>query len=131
MAEWHLRSRRAPTGKLLHPLRKKRRQDRGLEFLETAISPRKARPTRALGGRVKQKLLSAEVANVVDPQTHRAVQAKIITVQGNPANPHYIRRNILTRGAIIKTDKGLARVTSRPGQDGVVNAVLVQEKKGE
>ena len=43
----------------------------------------------------------------------------------NPANRHYIRRNILTRGTIIKTEKGNARITSRPGQDGVVNAVLI------
>ncbi|MFA7072263.1 MAG: 30S ribosomal protein S8e, partial [Methanoculleus sp.] len=31
----------------------------------------------------------------------------------------------LTRGAIIRTDIGRARIVSRPGQDGVVNAVLL------
>ncbi|NLM29905.1 MAG: 30S ribosomal protein S8e, partial [Methanomicrobiales archaeon] len=29
------------------------------------------------------------------------------------------------RGAIIRTDIGRARIVSRPGQDGVVNAVLL------
>jgi len=34
---------------------------------------------------------------------------------------------LLTKGALIETEIGLARVTSRPGQDGVVNAVRVEE----
>jgi small subunit ribosomal protein S8e len=44
----------------------------------------------------------------------------------NPANPHYVRRNIITKGAVIKTELGNAKVTSRPGQDGVVNAALIE-----
>ena len=53
------------------------------------------------------------------------MKAKIEIVTANPANRHYVRRNIMTKGTIIKTDKGDARVTSRPGQDGVINAVLI------
>jgi small subunit ribosomal protein S8e len=33
----------------------------------------------------------------------------------------------MTKGAIIETEMGKAKVTSRPGQDGVVNAVLLTE----
>ncbi|RLF79472.1 30S ribosomal protein S8e, partial [Thermococci archaeon] len=44
-----------------------------------------------------------------------------------PANRQYVRRNIITKGAIIQTEIGKAIVTSRPGQDGVVNAVLIKE----
>jgi len=47
-------------------------------------------------------------------------------VEANPANINYVRRNLLTKGAIITTDLGRARIVSRPGQDGVVNAVLIQ-----
>jgi small subunit ribosomal protein S8e len=57
----------------------------------------------------------------------RLIKAKILMVVGNPANRHFVRRNILTKGCIIETDKGKARVLSRPGQEGVVNAVLIQE----
>jgi small subunit ribosomal protein S8e len=35
------------------------------------------------------------------------------------------RRAIITKGAIIETSKGNARVTSRPGQCGIINAVLL------
>ena len=128
MALWHLRSLRGPSGKLMKPGRKKKRRDRGSEFLETRVGKRKIRPERARGGHVKIKLLSEEKANVMDPKTHKVAPSRILTVQENPANTHYVRRNILTKGAVIKTEAGVARVTSRPGQDGVINAVLL--KKG-
>jgi small subunit ribosomal protein S8e len=50
---------------------------------------------------------------------------KIETVKDNKANLHYMRRSILTKGAVIKTELGDARITNRPGQDGVVNAILL------
>jgi small subunit ribosomal protein S8e len=53
--------------------------------------------------------------------------AKIITVVQNQANPHFVRRNIMTKGAVVKTDIGLVRITSRPGQDGTLNGVLVKK----
>jgi len=43
-----------------------------------------------------------------------------------------VRRNIITKGAIIEVEgERLAKVTSRPGQHGVVNAVYtgIKEKK--
>ena len=43
----------------------------------------------------------------------------------NPANRHFVRRNIMTKGTVIETEKGKARITSRPGQDGTINAVLI------
>jgi small subunit ribosomal protein S8e len=43
----------------------------------------------------------------------------------NQANIHYVRRNIINKGAIIETNLGKARVTSRPGQTGTINAVLL------
>jgi small subunit ribosomal protein S8e len=36
---------------------------------------------------------------------------------------------IVNKGAVIKTELGLARVVSRPSQDGIVNAVKIEEKK--
>ena len=41
----------------------------------------------------------------------------------------YVRRNIITKGAIVKTEAGLVKITSRPGQDGTLNGILVEEKK--
>ena len=63
--------------------------------------------------------------NLMDPATKKCSKAKIVNVTENPANRHYVRRNILTKGTTVKTEKGDAIITSRPGQDGVVNAVLI------
>jgi len=55
------------------------------------------------------------------------VPADIEDVVENDANPNYIRRNIITKGAVIETSEGRARVRSRPGQTGQVTAVLLEE----
>ncbi|TLZ81848.1 MAG: 30S ribosomal protein S8e, partial [Methanobacteriota archaeon] len=81
---------------------------------------------RTKGANRKVRVLSAEFANVLDRKTSVTKKVKIVTVKANPSNPNFVTRNIITRGATIQTDLGLARVTSRPGQDGVVNAVLVE-----
>ena len=51
--------------------------------------------------------------------------ARNVANRGNSANPNYVRRNIITKGAIVETPEGNAKVTSRPGQDGVINGILI------
>jgi len=129
MAIWHLRSGRKPTGGRLNRNRKKTRGDRGSLFIDTKIGKLKVFLKRTTGGNVKVRLAVTEKASVANPRTGKIKTVKIMTVKDNKANVHYVRRNIITKGAIIETEIGLARVTSRPGQDGVVNAVLLEEKK--
>ena len=83
---------------------------------------------RTRGGNQKQRLLSVNVANVLDQKTKKFEKAKILSVVENTASRHFVRRNIITKGAVVETDKGKAKVTSRPGQDGTVNAILISEK---
>lgn len=129
MARWHLRSKRAPTGKKLNRIRKKKRMDRGSVFLETRIDERRVKLKRTKGGNQKVKILAAETANVSSPKTGKIAKSKIVSVKENPSNPHYVRRNVITKGAVIQTEAGLAKVTSSPGQAGVINAILLEEKK--
>jgi small subunit ribosomal protein S8e len=129
MALWHLRAHRKPTGGRLGTNRKKRRSDRGSMPIATKIGKRKVFFKRVEGGSIKLRLSAAELINVADPKTGKIKRVKIVTVKENKANPHFVRRNIITKGAVVETEIGLARVTSRPGQDGIVNAVLVEEKK--
>lgn len=129
MALWHLRSKKKPTGGRLQKVRKKRRNDRGSLPIETKIGKRQVAKKRVEGGSVKLKLSSVELINVADPKTGKVKRVKVVSVKENKANPHYIRRNIVTKGAVVETEAGLARVTSRPGQQGIANAVLLEEKK--
>ena len=81
---------------------------------------------RVAGGRVK---VSADASLFASVATKTGVKkAKITNVVQSPANRHYARENLLTKGSIIETELGQARITSRPGQHGVVNAVLVEKK---
>lgn len=128
MALWQGRSRRKPSGGRLRPLRKKRKFEIGREQQYAFVGPQKVKLYRVRGANQKVRILNAEWANVTDPKTGTTKKAKIVTVKENPSNPHFVTRNIVTRTAVVDTELGLARVTSRPGQDGVVNAVLVQPK---
>ncbi len=127
MTKWHLKSRRKPTGGKLKKDKKKKKYQRGSKFLETKIGKFKKTIKNGFGGNKKLKLISVNKANVryLDGKIKNI---KIISVAKNAANPHYVRRNIITKGAIIKTEDGLAKVTNRPARDGTVNAVLLEEK---
>ncbi|MEM5790747.1 MAG: 30S ribosomal protein S8e, partial [Candidatus Aenigmatarchaeota archaeon] len=80
------------------------------------------------GGKVKIKAISVEFANVLDKKTNTIKKVKILGIEENPANPHFVRHGIITKGCTIKTEIGLAKVTSRPSQEGIVNALLIREK---
>ncbi len=127
MALWQGRSKRKPTGGRLTLSRKKRRFEIGKEPVFTFVGSEKRQVSRVYGANVKVRLLKSQFANVVDPATNVAQKAKIITVKESPANPNYVQRNIITKGAVIQTELGPAKVTSRPGQDGSINAILLKE----
>ena len=79
------------------------------------------------GNNVKNALKTAEFANVVDPVSKKVVRARILQVTKNSANKDYERRGVITKGALLETESGTARVVSRPGQDGTVNAILEKQ----
>ena len=127
MALWHGKSKRKPSGGGLVQRRKKRRFEIGREPIYTNVGQESLRKYRTMGGNSKNRMLSAAYANVMDPKNNQITRVRIIRVLQNAADPNYVQRNIMNRGATIQTDIGVARITSRPGQDGTINAVLVSE----
>lgn len=91
----------------------------------TKIGERNVKRIRIKGGDKKEFLLSDNIINVYDKKDKKYKKVKILTVVQNPANRHFIRRNILTKGAVVKTEIGDVKITSRPGQEGNINGVLV------
>ena len=77
------------------------------------------------GSNMKTPALRVTMVNVTDPKKNQTFRVEIQDVETNPASMDYQRRKVITRGTIIKTPRGNAKVTSRPGQDGILNAVLV------
>lgn len=122
---WQGRSRRKYTGGRFHFHRKKKQHEAGRPAADTTVGVERRKKIRTSGGGEKMRLLRCEFANVADPRSGATRKAKIISVKDNPANPFFARRNITTKGALIETEAGDAIVTSRPGQDGIVNAKLL------
>jgi small subunit ribosomal protein S8e len=103
----------------------KRKFEQGAFPAETTLGEPKTKSVRGYGGNIKVKALSAKYASVTDPKSGKTEKTEILRVVRNPANVDYDRRGVITRGAEIETSLGLARVTSRPGNAGVINAVLL------
>jgi len=120
----HARSGTKRTGGRRRNVRKKRKSELGSSPTETRVGEVRLKTVETRGGNTKTRALQTDVANVATGG--EVVTATIENVVENDANPNYVRRNIVTRGAVVDTSEGRARVTSRPGQDGQVNAVLVE-----
>jgi small subunit ribosomal protein S8e len=126
MPLWQGKSNRFPSGGRRRPSRKHRKYERGSQATETILGDKKLRVKRTRGANEKLRLLGTSYANLTDSKTGKTERVKITQVLENPANVDLDRRGIITKGAIIETEKGKAKVTSRPGQSGIVDAITVE-----
>jgi small subunit ribosomal protein S8e len=130
MAIWQAESKRKASGGRLIAAHKKRKFEIGRETQPATLGPSKRKVVRTRGGHARVRIITSNNVYVTDPKTGKTQRADIVApgVVSNAANPHYVRRNIITKGAVVNTNLGKARVTSRPGQDGTLNAVLLEAK---
>ncbi|MBN2454667.1 30S ribosomal protein S8e [Candidatus Woesearchaeota archaeon] len=119
------RSKRTPAGGRYKTSRGKKRAELGGLPALTKLGSRSTNLMRTRGKNYKHRLLHTDKANIYDPKTKKYAVVKIKTIVENPANRHFVRRNIMTKGTVIETDIGKAVIKSRPGQDGTVNAQLL------
>ena len=124
MATSMRRANRKSTGGRYHSDRKKLKRELTRFSAMTKVSDKKkAKTIRVRGGNKKSVLLSGNSINVI--KDGKASMTKILNVVENAANPHLVRRNILTKGAIVETEMGKVKVTSRPGQDACLNGIAL------
>ena len=128
MSVWHGdQHKRKDSGGRKRANRKKRRFEKGFFPAETTLGKNKSKIIRKHGGNEKIRLLAVNQANISD-SSGKTAKVEILRVIKNPANVDYDRRGVITKGTMIATPLGTARVTSRPGQDGIVNAILVSKE---
>ena len=125
MARSQRRSKRKYTGKKYKHFRKKRKRELERPPINTVIGTDRRKEQRVMGGNSKLKLFSSVFVNVTDLNTNKTSKVKILKFESNEASKDLNRRHVLTKGAIIETELGKAKLTSRPGQHGVLNAVLI------
>tara|TARA_Y100000310_G_scaffold69570_1_gene65108 strand:+ start:249 stop:629 length:381 start_codon:yes stop_codon:yes gene_type:complete len=126
MATSQFRSKRKLTGGRYVPIRTKKLRELARLPTFSRIGERFTKVIKGCGGNKKTITITNDHANVLDPKTKKYSKLKIDQVVDNQANRNFVRRNILTKGTIIKTSKGDARIVSRPGQEGTINAILVK-----
>ena len=136
LTQWHLDSKKKPSGAKNAALRRtdKRLAQKGGDFSATKIAvegkPEKRKTAKVLGGNVKVKAHSVKFISVTNPKTKKTFKAEIVSVIENPANRQYARQNIITKNALVKIKiegkEEKARVTSRPGQSGTVQGILLE-----
>ncbi|MBY9003206.1 MAG: 30S ribosomal protein S8e [Candidatus Lokiarchaeota archaeon] len=119
------RSKRKYTGKKYKTFHKKRKRELERPSIETVIGQEKKKKQRIMGGNHKLKLFSTSYINVTDLKSNKTSKVKILKFDSNDSSKDLNRRHIITKGAIVETEIGKAKVTSRPGQHGVMNGVLV------
>lgn len=129
MTQYHAKDLKKPSGGHRRANHKKKIYEGGGIWSETkllvASSAEKRKATKTKCPQMKSKLYSTCIANIINPKTGKGEKTKILAVIDHPDNPHFTRQMLITKGCTVKTEMGLARVTSRPGQIGTVNCVLV------
>tara|TARA_B100000959_G_scaffold118723_1_gene124832 strand:- start:1193 stop:1606 length:414 start_codon:yes stop_codon:yes gene_type:complete len=125
MAQWHGVSKRKSTGGRKVKARGKRSTEISSEKQLALVGESKRKIYRKTGGNTLVRVLMEDKVSVSNPKTGKTERTTIKTVVESPANPNYVRRNVLTKGAVIDTEMGHVRITSRPGHDGVINGVLL------
>ncbi|MEA3514377.1 MAG: 30S ribosomal protein S8e [Nanoarchaeota archaeon] len=121
------RSKRKVSGGRYIKAEQKRLSQKGNIPTLTKLAETKVKLVKSRGGNSKKRLIYADMANVFDKKANKYKKVKILNIVDNPANRNFVRRNIITKGTVMETEAGKAVVTSRPGQESVVNAVLISE----
>ena len=125
---WHDRlTKRKKTGGKKRAYRTKRVYEQGRQPVETLFGETQRKEVKGISRISKIKLVKADYVNVSNPETGTTERLEILDVVSNPAKADYNRRGVITKGTIIRTEKGLAKIVSRPGQDGSLSAVVYEE----
>ncbi len=114
------------TGGRRHPLRTRRKYEID-RYPNEPINGAQVTITRHVrGNNRKTALKSIDFVNLAT-EGAKVKKTKILKVIENTTNKDYKRRGIITKGAILEIQEGKCRVVSKPGQNGIVNAILLKE----
>ena len=113
------------TGGIRHPLKTRQKFQIDRYPNEALMGEQETATRKTRGNNRKTALKTVNHVNLVLPDA-KIKRSKIIRVLENQTNNDYQRRGVITKGAILETEDGKCKVVSRPGQNGVINAILVE-----
>ncbi len=114
------------TGGRRHPLRTRRKYEIDRYPNEPINGAQVTITRRVRGNNRKTALKTIDFVNLSTGGA-KVKKTKILKVLENATNNDYKRRGIITKGAILEIQEGKCRIVSKPGQNGIVNAILLKE----
>lgn len=134
MVQWHIRDDKKPSGGRRNTVRARSKKlawkggKASLTKTVDSIKKEVRERTEKRGKTIKIRALEVKHASIA--KDGKIVKAEIVEVSTNNANRLFARSNVSTKGAIIKVkidgNEKLAKVTNRPGQEGSINAKLIE-----
>ena len=113
------------TGGRRYPLRTRRKYEIDRYPVETLSGQQETITRKVRGKNLKTALKTIDFVNLA-VSGQKVKKTKILKVLKNPSNKDYERRGVISKGTILESEDGQCRVVSRPGQSGVVNAILIK-----
>ena len=120
------KGRQISGGKYIKNRKKKKSELQG-QKRTIKLGDDKRKTARVRGGNTKTYLLKAKTINIQDVKTKKTQKTEILNVIETPSNRFLARQNVLTKGTIVDTKFGKAKITNRPTQEGSINGILLKE----
>jgi small subunit ribosomal protein S8e len=114
------------TGGKYRASRKKKKYELVRPARVVKLKEEKRKVIKTRGGNEKLVLLGGNKINILDKKKNKTKVVAIKNVIETPSNKFLARQNILTKGAIVETEMGKARITNRPSQEGTIQGVLIE-----
>ena len=115
---------RKVTGGRYKKARKKKKHELGGQTRIVKLGEKKTKLMRVRGGKEKLVSLSQNKINIIKNGKAKVVEIK--NVIETPSNRFLARQNVLTKGAIVETELGKAKITNKPSQEGNVQGIIVE-----
>ena len=116
--------KKASGGRYTRP-KKKKATGRQNQSRIVKIGEPKTKTLRTRGGNKKTVAFENNKINLISNGKAKVVEIK--NVLETPSNTFLARQNILTKGSIIETEMGKARITNKPSGEGNVQGILITE----
>ena len=115
--------RKISGGKIIKRKKRKKYEKPG-QLKTVKLGEEKKKTVKKRGGNKKTFLLRGKSINLKIKGKIKKTEIK--NVIETPSNRFLARQNIITKGTIVETELGKAKITNRPTQEGNINGILVE-----
>lgn len=119
-----MRTGRKYTGGKYVVRRKKRKHELPGQRRIVKLGEDKRKTIKIRGGNIKTFIIKGKTINL--KKGNQTKKSEIKKILETPSNRFLARQDIITKGTIVETEFGKAKITNRPSQEGVINGILIE-----